>query len=303
MEQVDIEKINYVSEGERFFSAGDYDKAKEFFWSAVEKCPGDAQAWNNLAVVSLTQSNYKEAENYLRRALEVKPDFVEARHNLAETYVLKGENTKAAREFKKILDFKADDIPTIKRLAQIYISLGQEDKAKEILENSGNVGSMKAFIDSLWLGIKYYAMKDDLSTPEKLEKLVGTILKFIDGQNGRSRRYRLSSKDEDSGEEIILEDLYEAFYYKESPSFNVTMDDNKPELILTVGEHEDWLQFREALRTEMKAEGGCLGDFTQTKKVLKQNGLFSKYDFMATLKYFEENVGPCDCHVLRSVLV
>jgi hypothetical protein len=53
----------------------------------------------------------------------------------------------------------------------------------------------------------------------------------------------------------------------------------------------------------MRAEGGCLGDFTQTRKLLKNDGRFSKYDLEATLKYFQANVGPCDCHVHRAVLV
>jgi hypothetical protein len=100
-----------------------------------------------------------------------------------------------------------------------------------------------------------------------------------------------------------LEKLSEHFYYKEAQELSDEALSNKPELILTIGDHEDWKIFHGALKEEMRAEGGCLGDFTQTRKVLKRNGQLSKYNLEETLNYFKANVGPCDCHVLRAVLV
>jgi hypothetical protein len=167
------------------------------------------------------------------------------------------------------------------------------------------MGAMKAFVDSLWLGIKYYAMADDLSARGKLEKCVGAILKFLDGHDGRSMRYKLLGRDPETGREVALEDFFNAFYYKETPSFGLGGDEEsgRPELILTIGDNEDWEFFRDALRAEMKAEGGCLGDFTQSRKILRREARLAKYSLNSTLKYFQDNVGPCDCHVLRAVLV
>ena len=299
-------EINYVTEGERLFEEGRLAEARAMFQAAADECPGNAMAWNNLGVIAMTENQDKEAERYLRRAIEIKSDLLEARFNLAEVYCLREQWDRAVRELLKILTFKPADLPAIKRLAQVYLSMGKPDKAREIIEESENFGAMKAFVDSLWLGIKYYAMADELSGREKLEKFTGAILKFLDGQDGRSRRYKLVSTDPETGRETVLEDFFDAFYYKESPMSDVDEGrggEDRPELILTIGDHDDWMFFREVLRNEMKAEGGCLGDFTQTRKVLRREPRLAKYSVSETIKYFQDNVGPCDCHVLRAVLV
>lgn len=297
--------FDYVMEGERLFGEGRLEDARIMFQAAADHCPGNAMAWNNLAVIAITENNDRQAESYLRQALEVKGDMLEARFNLVEIYCLRSQWSKAAKELHRILEQHPADLPAVRRLAQVYVSMGEPDKARELLEDPDNMGAMKSFIDSLWLGIKYYAMADDLSPRDKLEKFTGAILKFLDGQGGRSRPYRLVSYDPDQGREVSLEGFYDAFYYKETPGLSQSEgeSDDQAELVLTIGENEDWLFFREALRTEMKAEGGCLGDFTQTRKVMRREARLMKYSLPATLKYFQDNVGPCDCHVLRAVLV
>ncbi|MDR1545761.1 MAG: tetratricopeptide repeat protein [Deltaproteobacteria bacterium] len=292
-----------VQEGERLFNEGQLEEAKALFQRAVDLCPGDVHAWNNLGVVSLTEGLSTEAKSSLKRAVEIKPDFLEARFNLAEVLALEGRWAQAAKELETILTFRPDDLPALRRLAKVYVNLGRPDKAKMLLDNSDNVGAMKAFIDSLWLGVKFFTVADGLSTRERLEKLMLAVLKLVDGQDGRSQRYRLVGRDSVSGREVELENLAENFYYQETRELCEQVASGKPELVLTIGDHQDWKDFREALKKEMKAEGGCLGDFTQTKKVLKRDGRFAKYDVEATLQYFRANVGPCDCHVFRAVLV
>ncbi|MDR0550152.1 MAG: tetratricopeptide repeat protein, partial [Deltaproteobacteria bacterium] len=290
------EGLRQVQEGELLFAEGKVSEAKDLFQAAVDLCPGNVQGWNNLAVASLAQDHLPEAEKCLKKALELKPDFWEARFNLAEVHVQAGHLAKAAKEFKKILEFKPDDLPTVKRLAQIYLEMGDSESARAILEDSNNLGATRAFIDSLWLGIKFYAMVEGLPIRARLEKLIYAILKLIDGQDGRSQVYRLVGQDPLSGREVVLENLAERFYYKESREIQDDSDQKPLGLILTIGDNEDWLAFPKALKNEMRAEGGCLGDMTQTKKVLRSQGRIQTYDLKATLDYFLANVGPCDCH-------
>jgi tetratricopeptide (TPR) repeat protein len=240
---------------------------------------------------------------HLKKAIEIKPDFLEARFNLSELYALAGKPQRAVKELEAILGFKPEDLPTLRRLAQLYAAMGQEDRAREILEGSSGLGAMKAFIDSLWLGIKFYAMADGLSPRERLEKLMLAVLRLIDGQEGRSQAFRLVGRNPEDGQEIVLERLSEHFYYKESQELSGESQGHKPELILTIGDHRDWHFFHGALKAEMRAEGGCLGDFTQTRKVFRKSPELAKYDLDLTLRYFQANVGPCDCHVVRAVLV
>jgi tetratricopeptide (TPR) repeat protein len=299
------EKPNLVKEGERLYSQGDVEGAEALFLEAVRECPGNVQALNNLAVVALAKGDRRKATGFLRDAVEIKPDFLEARYNLSELYSMERKWSRSAKELEAILRFKPDDIPVLKRLAEVYVLMGDKDKARDLLGGSDNLAAMKAFINSLWLGIKFYSMAEGLSTRERLEKLMLAVLKLIDGQEGRSRRYRLVTNDPEDGHETILEGLSESFYYQESQelSGDASIGEDKPELILTISDHGDWKLFHNALKAEMQAEGGCLGDFTQTKKVLKNIPELRKYDADLTLKYFQANLGPCDCHVLRAVLV
>jgi len=293
-----------VAEGEELFRSGRLEEARAKFEAAAEACPGHALAWNNLAVIALAEGDDVRAEGFLRQALEIRSDFLEARWNLVEIHCLRGQWPKAARELQKILEFKPADLPAVKRLAQVYIQMDKPDQARELLAESESMGAMRSFVDSLWLGIKYYALADDLSARDKLEKFAVSVLRFLDGPDDRSRRYKLVGVDPDTGRETVLEGFYDAFYYKEGPSLQLGQDNREAsDLVLTIGEHQDWNFFREALGREMKAEGGCLGDFTQTRKLLRREGRLTKYNLEATLRYFRDNVGPCDCHVLRAVLV
>jgi tetratricopeptide (TPR) repeat protein len=292
-----------VKAGEELFAMGDLDGAERLFRIAYEECPGNVQAINNLAVTSLARGDRRAAAGFLRSAVEIKPDFLEARLNLAELYGLEGSWKKAARELERILGFKPDDLPALKRLAQVYVNMGEPDRARELLDGSGGLAAAKAFIDSLWLGIKFYSMAEGLTERQRLEKLMYAVLKLVDGQDGRSMAYRLVGTDPETGKETVLERLSESFYYKEPEGIAPSPGEGGPGLILTVGEHDDWILFHGALKAEMRAEGGCLGDFTQTRKVLRQAAELQKYDVDQTLEYFRSNVGPCDCHVVRAVLV
>ena len=78
-----LDDIDLVLEGERLFGEGLQAEAKELFQRAVESCPGNVQAWNNLAVACMTEGDGVGAKNCLRQAIELKPDFLEARYNLA----------------------------------------------------------------------------------------------------------------------------------------------------------------------------------------------------------------------------
>lgn len=299
--------LDQVAEGERLFGEGRLDEAEASFEAAAEACPGNAMAWNNLGVLAMHRGDDRQAEKFLRRALEVRGDLMDARLNLVEIYCFRQQWSRAARELEKALEIKPADLAITKRLAQIYLNMSQPEKAKELLDGSKGLGAVKAFIDSLWLGIKCHGMADELSPRDKMEKFVGALLKFLDGRDGGRQRYKLISYDAESGEEVLLEDLYDSFYYKESPSMTLAAGSlEEPDcsaLVLTIGDNEDWDFFREALRAEMRSEGGCLGDFTQTRKVFRHEKRLAKYNLNATLKYFQDNVGPCDCHVLRAVLV
>lgn len=292
--------LNY---GEQLFNQGQLAEARNFFWLAVEECPGNAMAWNNLAVVAQAEGDPKAAENYLKKALEIRPNLWEARFNLAQLLMVREKWAKAAGELRQILEIRPGDLPAVKLLAEAYFKMKQPEEGRRILELCDQLGSLKGFIDSLWLGIKYFTLADNLSVQDRLEGLTAAFLKLIDGQNGRTRKYKLMGSDFEGAPEVVLENLYDMFYYKEQPSLTIPREPGQSELVLTVGEHQDWLLFHKALQKEMRAEGGCLGDFTQTKKVFKQEPALSRYSFQATLDYFRANLGPCDCHVLRAAMV
>ncbi|RJQ47245.1 MAG: glycosyltransferase [Nitrospiraceae bacterium] len=71
-----------VEAGEICFGFENYDSARHFFEKALTVDPQNADALNNLGVVSLQRGNIGDARRYFMKALQVKPDYQEARVNL-----------------------------------------------------------------------------------------------------------------------------------------------------------------------------------------------------------------------------
>lgn len=295
--------ISDVQLGEELFSQGKFEEAMNCFQTAIESNPLDLEALNDLGVVSMKLGRGENAEQYFLKAIEINDDFLDAHLNLAQYYIEENMWDKASYHLKKTLDANPENIALVKQLAFIHTKMGRHEEARKIVEASKSINLQKEFIDNLWFSIKYWEMVEDLSIRDRLEGLAAGLLASIDGESTPNIHFSLIGQDPESGDNITIEWLRESFYYNESEAYSLVDRRENSREVLTIGDNPDWSYFRLKLHLEMKDEGGCLGDFTHTKKVLKREARLSKYDLERTLEYFMANVGPCDCHVYRAVLV
>jgi tetratricopeptide (TPR) repeat protein len=289
-----------VQHGEELFAQGKVGEARDWFLSILAERPGDPEALNDLGVVSLTQGKEDEAETYFLRALEAAPEFADARLNLVNLYLGQESWNRAAESLEAALRVMPEDMELVNRLFVVYTRLGRQEDAKKLLDESQSLSLMRSFIDGIWTAVEYWELVEDMDTRDRLEGLAGMILGLLDGKGGPGVPFKLTSSDPAAGRGVALERLSDFFYYRRGESVALNRRRQSQGRVLRPEELRDWANFRYLLHREIRDEGGCLGDFTQTRKVLRQYGDFKKYDIESTLQYFMDTFGPCDCHVYRS---
>ena len=287
-----------VEQGEALYQEGRIEEARDCFLAVVAENPRDARALNDLGAVCLALGRESEARVWFLKAVEIAPDYIDARFNLAGFLLSREEWGLAGAQLEEILKLEPQNPQAIKELAQVFSRTGRTDDAWRLLEKSRTRNMMKELIDAFWYDIEYWEREEGKTVRERLEGVVASCLAAIDGSRSPHIPFKLLTEDETSREVVWLEGLADAFYYRRRMS--VGRDNGRsPQKPIPAGNNPVWLEFREVLQKEMSAEGGCLGDFTHTRKVMKNQGFLQKYDIEETLKYFMEHIGPCDCHVYR----
>ncbi len=99
-----------------------YDRGKEFFIKALRYNNEQAQAYNNLGHVYLTQEKaYGKAHDNFQRALKVNPDYTAARYNLGITFMAMKEWEKAKKELRTLIAVNPNLSEPYAQLGQIFI--------------------------------------------------------------------------------------------------------------------------------------------------------------------------------------
>ena len=111
------EQLN--NEGVSFFLKGDFNKAEEIYWKALEVDPNYAATLNNLGMLSLQKKEYKEAEKLFRKALNIKNNgtyFLNLGHALANQNKL----DDAEEMYTKSIELIPDSLMSWKSLGSLY---------------------------------------------------------------------------------------------------------------------------------------------------------------------------------------
>lgn len=296
-----------IEHGEALFSSGRIDAAKACFLSILSDNPSDPYALNDLAVIHLTEGDPEGAEACFQRALAARPDYLEALINLSDLLFQAERFADAVPVLEKALGLAPDNDHLRGRLAAAYGCTGREEDRRKVLAGSASAARMRDLIDACWSVINYWELLEDLTVRERLEGAVAGVLSVIDGAGRDPRAYTLIAEDEAAGGLVRLSGLREALYYKQAESTELARlrerERRADRPVLNMDDLAVWKTFRMALFNEIQNEGGCLGDYTQAKKVLRNDGRFRRYDLEDTLQWFRDNLGPCDCHVYRSIPV
>jgi tetratricopeptide (TPR) repeat protein len=296
-----------VARGEELFAQGKVEEAKDIFAAAAQESPQDPDAWNDLGVVCQALGHTEEAIAHFHRAIEVNGDNMEARINLADMLFQTGHWDGAIDQYEAALRIEPDNTALIREAGKAYSAAGRVHEFQELLGRSKPLGLAKQLIDALWTNINYWELVEGLTLRERLEGAVAGVLSAIDGETKSNLPFKLVASDPESDEITVIEKLRDLFYYKQQAAPSVErirkQTPDGPRIAFEWENNQDWDFLRLKLRRELLDEGGCLGDFTQTRKVLTREPRLQKYDLEETLEYFRETFGPCDCHVFRGIPV
>ena len=296
-----------VVQGEELFAEGKLEEARDVFSAVTKLTPENPDAWNDLGVVCQALGRPEEAIAHFKKAIEIKPDNMEARINLADVLFQAERWDETIDQYQAALEIDPDNVALVREAAKAYKAAGRMQEFQDLLGRTKPLGLAKQFIDALWTSINYWELVEGLTLRERLEGAVSGVLSAIDGESNPNVPFKLVAQNGESDEITVIEKLWDLFYYKQQASPKVerirkeTADG--PRIAFEWEDNEDWEFFRRKLRRELMDEGGCLGDFTQTRKVLLREPRLQKYDIDKTLNYFREVFGSCDCHVFRGVPV
>lgn len=203
--------------GHNFFSAGNYDKAYEYFskakestleeyiyyeyafstyilnkkeetlsicQSGIKKFPKDASMQVLAMRAAVDLKNYEEA--LVHANIVMNTDSIKKNASIVSYYGLALAGNKqyneAIEQYKKALEMKADDPKPLQYISEAYKDLGDEDKALEYNQQYMDKNPNAAPTDFMKLAEIYInkAKKDPAKKVENIEKAIGVYAKLAE---------------------------------------------------------------------------------------------------------------------------
>src|SRR5437868_14968511 len=97
-------KARLAEKAEKFFKAGEYDKAKIEYLNVIKIDQGDANAYARIGAMWVDEGVPLRAGAFLTKALELAPNDTGSRLNLARVYLAVGRTSDARKEAMTILE-------------------------------------------------------------------------------------------------------------------------------------------------------------------------------------------------------
>jgi tetratricopeptide (TPR) repeat protein len=131
-----FERKDQISRGETLFNEGKIEEAIKCFEQVLTDDPNNADAYNNLGVISYALGNAQSAETFLLKTLEINPNHVNALMNIADVYCASGIINEAARYMTKAIELEPKNPDIWACLSTFYKKIGSEEEAKAAMNKS-----------------------------------------------------------------------------------------------------------------------------------------------------------------------
>ena len=118
-----------LKKGEEQFEAGNVQEAIKCFENILATDPNNADALNNLGVISFMLGNAESAEIFLLKTLENQNNHVNAMMNLADVYCANGLINEAAKYLTNAIDLEPKNPAIWASLSAFYKQIGSNDEA------------------------------------------------------------------------------------------------------------------------------------------------------------------------------
>ena len=131
--------------------------ARQYSLRSVEILPTFTEAYYNLAVIAIAQSDTSEAINWYKKTLNINPKYKNAIHSVAVIYMFKGQLDSALTYLNDVRKYYPDDYSEHPNFSFIYLTKKEYSEAKKYAEigiendpmNPANYRNMAAAIYQL----------------------------------------------------------------------------------------------------------------------------------------------------------
>ena len=123
----EAKKTRFLAEADKYFKAGDYDKARVSYLNVIQLDPQNALAFERVGEMWLDDWAPIRASAFLAKGSELNPNNVQNRVRLARSYVATGRLDDARKEALKVLNQSPDN-------ADALIVLSEAARSKEGIE-------------------------------------------------------------------------------------------------------------------------------------------------------------------------
>ncbi len=129
-------KAGYMSKGQEYLAAHNFEKARLEFRNALQLDPNDAEASFLAGEASEHLGNLREAVQMFETAIQVNPRHIGARAQLAKIYVYGGAPDKAMETLKPGFAIAPNDADLLTARGSARLKLGDEAGARTDAENA-----------------------------------------------------------------------------------------------------------------------------------------------------------------------
>ena len=134
-----------------------YDKSRQYYIRSTEILPSYSEAYYNLGVIALAQSDSSLAIDWHKKALNANPKYKNSIHSIAVIYILKNELDSAIVYLNDVLKYYPDDLTEYPNFSFVYLTKKDYGKAKDYAQigiekdptNPANYRNMAAAIYQL----------------------------------------------------------------------------------------------------------------------------------------------------------
>lgn len=152
----------FLAEGDNYFKAGNYDKAKLSYLNVVRLDPQNTLAFERIGAMWLEEGVPLRAIAFLAKASALEPNNVEYRTRLSRSYLAIGRHADAKKEALRVLEQAPDNGDAIIALAEAAQSKEDIEETARLLQKFPNKNSLPYYLASAGL----FLHQGDLSGTE-----------------------------------------------------------------------------------------------------------------------------------------
>lgn len=146
--------------GVQAFQQNQIEQARARFQEAIAIDPKFVGAYNELAVVEMSQRRYPEAEGLLRKALEIDPNSPHAQSNLGIALNHQGRHADALAPLRRALQLRPRWVAPKVYLGVALVETDELDTAETLLQQGTTATGVEEALAYLYLG-KLYALRGE----------------------------------------------------------------------------------------------------------------------------------------------